>query len=82
MNLMSFGLVNSRATYNRMMRMLLRGQINVDHYVDDVMGHSETRTDHLVTLQELFGKIRDAGLTIRPIKCLLDTVRYHFWVIL
>ena len=67
---MPFGLVNSPATYNRMMRRLLDGMEDVENYVDDVLGHSVTWEQHLVILRELFARIRKAGLTIRPTKCL------------
>ena len=39
---MPFGLVNSGATYTRMMKILLAGLADVDNYIDDILVHSET----------------------------------------
>ena len=36
---MPFGMVNSRCTYNRMVRQLLDVAQNLQSYVDDVLGH-------------------------------------------
>ena len=37
---MSFGLVNSGSTFNRMMKKLVHGCSNADNYVDDILGHA------------------------------------------
>ena len=68
---MPFGLVNSGSTSNRMMRKLLHGCSNADNYVDDILGHTIRWDDHLVTFRDIFTKIRDAGLTLKPSKCLI-----------
>lgn len=75
---MPFGLVNSPATYNRMMRRLLSGEKEIDNYVDDVLGHTVDWGEHVSMLNRLFSKIREAGLTIRPSKCFLgyETVSF------
>ncbi len=62
---MPFGLVNSAATFNRMMRRMLKGLTHTDHYVDDILEHTATWSEHIVELREVLQKIRDAGLTIR-----------------
>ena len=66
---MAFGLVNAAATFNRMMRKLLKDMKNTDSYVDDVLTHTETWQQHLQELRDLFTRIREAGLTIKPSKC-------------
>ena len=66
---MPFGLVNSAATFNRMMRKMLAGSHNVEHYVDDILCHNTTWKEHLATLRDTFQRVREAGLTIRPSKC-------------
>ncbi|XP_013382645.1 uncharacterized protein LOC106153310 [Lingula anatina] len=75
---MPFGMVNSGATFNKMMRKLLNGAQNLDHYVDDVLCHTTTWAEHLKTLRELFQRVRDAGLTIRPSKCWLGYQTVNF----
>jgi len=37
----SFVMVNSGSTYNRMISKLLDGTHNLDSYVDDVLGHTK-----------------------------------------
>ena len=73
-----FGLVNSPATYNRMMRKLLADLEDVDNYVDDVLGHTKSWEEHIFMLKELFERIKRAGLTIKPSKCLFGfrTVKF------
>ena len=66
---MPFGLVNATATFNRMMRKLLLNINCTDSFVDDVLGHTPTWQGHLKTLREIFQRLRDANLTIRPTKC-------------
>lgn len=64
-------MANSGATFNRMMRELLTGCLHTDSYVDDILGHTITRDIHIKMLQELFTRIRDAGLTVKPSKCFI-----------
>ncbi|XP_069119292.1 uncharacterized protein [Argopecten irradians] len=66
-----FGLVNSGATFNRMMRKMLDGSKNTDHYVDDILGHNHTWKEHIEDLRNLFIRILDANLTVRPSKCMI-----------
>ena len=63
---MPFGLMNSGASFNRLMRKLLDKLEGVDNYVDDVPVHSCTWNDHICTLGNVFNRIREANLTIRP----------------
>ena len=65
---MPFGLKNSPATFNRAMRKLLHGMLNVSSYIDDILVHTRTWSEHLEALEELFGRIHDAGLTVKPSK--------------
>lgn len=65
---MPFGLVNSAATYNRMMRKVLQPVKQCDNFVDDILGHTERWHEHMMMLRELFTSIRKAGLTARPTK--------------
>ena len=54
-----------------MMRKLLHGCSNADNYVGDILGHTKRWDDHLVTLRDIFTRVRDAGLTLKPSKCLI-----------
>ena len=75
---MPFGLVNAPATFNRLMCKILSGNDSLDSYVDDVLSHTVSWCDHLSALCDLFVRIREAGLTLRPSKCHIgyDSVSY------
>ena len=66
---MPFGLVNATATFNRLMRSVLHGIPRVHSYVDEILGHTPTWSEHLQILEEIFTRIRNAKLTVRPTKC-------------
>ena len=68
-DMMPFGLVNSGATFNKMMRKLIKGCDDVDNYVDDILGHTVSWDSHLHMLRNVFTRIRHASLTVRPTKC-------------
>ena len=79
---MPFGFVNAGASYCRMMRELLLGVKEVDSYVDDIIVHSQTWEEHLLTLKLVFERIHKAGITIKPSKCYVaftsvDFVGHH-----
>ena len=75
---MPFGLVNAGATFCRMMRILLIGMQNVDNFVGDILEHTETWETHLDILRELFNRLREAGLTVKPSKCILGYFQLPF----
>ena len=66
---MPFGLVNAGASFSRLMRMLLKGMNNVDNFIDDILVFTETWEEHIQVLEELFKRLRQANLTVRPSKC-------------
>ena len=66
---MPFGLMNSGATYTRMMRKLTAGLQNIDHYIDDCLIHTSSWEEHLTSLRSFLVRVREAGLTLRPSKC-------------
>jgi hypothetical protein len=66
---MPFGLVNSGATFCKMMRKLLHGLESVENFVDDIIDYTKDWNHHVSSLQELFERLRAAHLTARPSKC-------------
>ena len=66
---MPFELVNSGATFNRIMRKLLSGQEHVDSFVDDVLAYTKDLGEHIAVLEQVFQRIREARLTVKPSKC-------------
>ncbi|XP_068235502.1 uncharacterized protein [Palaemon carinicauda] len=75
---MPFGMVNAGATYVKCMRTLLKGLDNVESYIDDLLVHTKSWSEHLETLQELFQRILNANLTVRPSKCILASETVQF----
>jgi hypothetical protein len=68
---MPFGMVNSGATFNKMMRRLLSGVDGTDNYVDNVLGHTVTWKRHMKMLRQLFEEIREGKITVKPSKCMI-----------
>ena len=68
-NSMPFGLSGAPASYSRMTRMMLRGAKNLDNFVDDIIAHTKNDFDeHILALRELFTRVRNANIKLRPTK--------------
>ena len=70
---MPFGLVNSGATFCRLMRIILSNLPNVDSFVDDMWIFTETWKDHMTSLRQVLDRLRSARLTAKPSpsKCMI-----------
>ena len=70
---MPFGLKNAGATFQRLMELVLAGMDsrNCLVYIDDIIVFGETEQAHLKNLEEVFQRIRDAGMKLKPRKCCL-----------
>ncbi len=71
---MPFGLCNATATFQRLLNKVLMGIPEergnfVMCYVDDILIASTTIEKHLKLLDEVFGRIKMAGLRCKPAKC-------------
>ena len=73
-------LYNTSATFQRLMQAVLSGLEwqSCFTYLDDILIASSTLDDHLHHLREVFGRLREAGICLKPKKCLLlrDEVPY------
>lgn len=70
-NVLPFGLRNSPATFQRLMTHALRG-LEWDIclvYIDDLIIFSRTFEDHLHHLEQVFKRLREAGVRLKPSKC-------------
>ena len=69
---MSFGLKNADATYQRLMDKVLTPMLgrNVHAYVDDMVVTSQERRRHPHDLEELFATIAKYRLKLNPEKCI------------
>ena len=77
---MPFGMINSAATLKPAMKKLLEDLVDVDFYWDDILVHTRTWEEHIRALRELFSHLVQAGLTIRPTKCLFGVNSVDFLV--
>ena len=68
---LGMGLRNSCASFQMVMSQVLRGLHwkNMLVYVDDICVFSKNFDEHLIHLQQLFERLRSAGLTLKPTKC-------------
>ena len=70
-NRMPFGATNAPATFQRLSKSCL-GDLNLNWciiYLDDVVVYDPTVKEHLVRLEAVFQKLKDAGLKVKPSKC-------------
>ncbi|XP_052736650.1 uncharacterized protein LOC128197859 [Vigna angularis] len=68
---MSFGLKNAGATYQRAMVTLFHDMMHkeIEVYVDDMIAKSESEEEHVLNLKKLFEKLRKYKLRLNPAKC-------------
>ena len=64
---MPFGLVNSEATFCRLMRQVLANVPNVDSFVDNMWIFTETWEAHMTSLRQVLDRLRSA----KPSKCMI-----------
>ena len=77
---MSFGLKNAGATYQRLMNKMFTHQLgrNVQLYVDDMQVKSVHENDHLNNLQETFNTLRSYNMKLNPSKCVFGVTAGKF----
>ena len=70
-NRMPFGLRNSPAIFQDLMNNVLQGLLYdfTLAYLDDVIVYSKTFEDHLLNLEQVFTRFREAGLKLKLSKC-------------
>ncbi|RVX18077.1 Retrovirus-related Pol polyprotein from transposon 17.6 [Vitis vinifera] len=68
---MSFGLKNAGATYQKLMTKIFKPLIchTVEVYIDDIVVKSKTREQHVLHLQEVFHLLRKYDMKLNPSKC-------------
>ena len=73
-NVMSFGLKNAGATYQRLVTKMFKPVLGktIEVYIDDMLVKSTERSDHASHLQEAFELLRAYGMKLNPSKCAFD----------
>ncbi|XP_016652485.1 PREDICTED: RNA-directed DNA polymerase homolog [Prunus mume] len=69
-NVMSFGLKNAGATYQRLVNRIFTKHIGsiMEVYVDDILVRSRTAEEHLYNLALIFGILKDFRMRLNPTK--------------
>lgn len=82
---MPFGLHNSPATWQRLVDRVLGPELEpqVFVYLDDIIIATKTFQDHLSVLDNVFTRLKQAGLTVNQEKCVFcrEELRYLGYVI-
>ena len=58
------------SAFQRQMEAILEGPSNSKVYLDDIMTHSKSFDDHLIHLELVFKRFKNANLKIKASKCL------------
>ena len=78
-NVMPFGMVNSGATFVRLMKIILEGLEDFsDAFIDDVIIFSDSFHEHLDHLKQVLLSFRKANVTAKPSKTLLGFRELEF----
>ena len=77
---MSFGLKNAAATYQRLMTKIFKPLVSrtVEVYIDDTMVKSKTQEEHAFHLQEVFHLLRRYDMKLNPSKCVFGVSARKF----
>ena len=68
-SVMSFGLRNAPAIFQRLMNRVVAGLTGCAVYLDDVVIYADTWEEHLSRIQALFERLAAGRLTINLAKC-------------
>jgi hypothetical protein len=63
-----FALVKAPSIYAKLTRKLLLECENVDNFVDDLITYTSDLDQHIITLRELFDRIRNANLQLNRLR--------------
>ena len=79
-SIMPFGLCNTPATFQRLIECVLPGLHwkSCLVYLDDVIIVGRTVQEHLNNMREVFQRLQEAGLKLKPLKCFLFQEEVHF----
>jgi len=71
---MSFGLKNTKATYQRAMVALFQYMMHkeIEVYVYNMIAKLRTEEEHQVNLRKFFGRLRKYRLRLKPAKCTFE----------
>jgi transposase InsO family protein len=79
-NVMPFSLCNAPSTFERLMELVLKG-LQWERcllYINDILAFGKTFDQTLENLREVFSRLKDAGLKLKPSKCRLFQEQVSF----
>ena len=70
---MPFGICNALATFERLMERVMHELVGkgVLIYLDDIIAYTPTVMEHFRLIEEVFNRLKIAGLKLNPMKCQL-----------
>ena len=79
-NVMSFGLKNVGATYQRLVSKMFRPLLGktMEVYIDDMLVKSKERPNHTKHLQEAFDLLKAYDMKLNPLKCIFGVSAGRF----
>ena len=79
-NVMSLGLKNVGATYQRLVTKMFKPLLGktMEVYIDDMLVKSKQRPDHVTHLQEAFNLLSAYGMKLNPLKCVFEVSAGRF----
>ena len=75
---MAFGLADAPAAFSYVMRIILNGLRGVFNYLDDLLIVRRGLSNFISTLKELFKRLSDFGLLLKPSKCKIGLKEVSF----
>ncbi len=75
---MPFGLRNAAQTFETFIYQVLRGLPFAYAYIDNVLIASDSPDEHYQHLTLLFDRLKDYGVIINPVKCVLGVSPLEF----
>ena len=76
---MPFGMINSGASFVRLMKKILDGKEDfANSFIDDIIVFSDTWSLHIEHLEIVLDALRSAGVTTKPSKCYLAFSQLEF----
>ena len=73
-----FGLSNAVSAFQRTMEVVLEGVPNVKVYLDDILIFSNDFENHLTHIENVFKKLKEANLKLKPSKCAFAKLETKF----
>jgi hypothetical protein len=77
---MTFGLKNANATYQRAMNLIVHDLLGIilEIYIDDVIVKSDSMDNHLADLRLALERMHRYGLKMNPLKCVFGVSTSKF----